>query len=182
MTTETDNQPHGTNCRVCVTPIAWVDCPAGGWWAHNQHPEDGHDAIPGAWQDGDPLMEAIAAGVWEHCNPQGTSVVVDDPRNIAATAAAVARHLIADAVVEWSGQQIGCHVPTVDAIVDVINPQPEPRVCGDRHIDWECSEKVGRHLDGKHRDEFNGAWREQSPVPPYSNRDRIAAEAEGGQR
>ncbi|MFJ6559919.1 hypothetical protein ACIQMV_08560 [Streptomyces sp. NPDC091412] len=114
------------NCRVCVTPIGWIECPTGGWWAHSQHPADGHDAVPGAWEDGDPLMEAIAAAVWEHCNPQGTSVVVDDPRNIAATAAAVARTLIADEVVEWSGQQIGVHVPTVDAIAAQINPRPTP--------------------------------------------------------
>jgi hypothetical protein len=46
---------------------------------------------PAAWVDGDPLMEAIAAAVWEHCCTEGTSLVVDDPRNIAAVAAAVAR-------------------------------------------------------------------------------------------
>ena len=175
------DKPRGTNCRACVTPIAWVDSPTGGWWEHNQHPEDGHDAIPGAWEDGDLLMEPIAAAVWEHCNPQDTSVVLDDPRNIAATAAAVARLLIADAVVEWSGQQIGIHVPTVDAIVELINPQSEPRVCGDRLVDWACSLRDGRHLDGKHRDEFNGAWWDQSSVPPYSNRDRVAAEESGAQ-
>jgi hypothetical protein len=44
-----------------------------------------------AWVDGDPLMEAIAAAVWKHCRTEGTSLVVDDPRNIAATAATVAR-------------------------------------------------------------------------------------------
>jgi hypothetical protein len=48
---------------------------------------------PAAWVDGDPLMEAIAAAVWEHCETDGLSLVVDDPRNIAATAAAVARTL-----------------------------------------------------------------------------------------
>ena len=179
MSADVDHTPRGSNCRACVTPIAWIDCPTGGWWAHDQHPEDGHDAIPGAWQDGDPLMEAIATEVWEYCRTEDTSLVVDDPRNIAATAAAVARQLVADAVVEWSGQQIGVHVPTVDAIVELINPQPEPRVCGDRHIDWECSEKAGRHLDGKHRDEFNGTWWDQSQEPPYSNRDKAAAEESG---
>jgi hypothetical protein len=48
-------------------------------------------ALPAAWVDGDPLMEAIAAVVWEHCETDGLSLVIDDPRNIAATAAAVAR-------------------------------------------------------------------------------------------
>lgn len=58
---------------------------------HDQHPADNHDAVPPAWVDGDPLMEAIAAAIWEHCETDGPSLVVDDPRNIAATAAAVAR-------------------------------------------------------------------------------------------
>ena len=50
------------------------------------------DVERAAWVDGDPLMEAIAAAVWEHCQTDGTmSLVVDDPRNIAAVAAAVAR-------------------------------------------------------------------------------------------
>lgn len=44
------------------------------------------------WVDGDPLMEAIAAAVWEHCDTSGGySIVTDDPRNIAAVAATVAR-------------------------------------------------------------------------------------------
>ena len=41
-----------------------------------------------AWIDGDPLMEAIASAVWEHCERGGNSTVFDDPRNIAAVAAA----------------------------------------------------------------------------------------------
>lgn len=48
-------------------------------------------AEPTAWVDGDPLMEAIAAAIWEHCRTEGTSLVVDDPRNIAAVAAHTAR-------------------------------------------------------------------------------------------
>jgi hypothetical protein len=43
------------------------------------------------WADGDPLMEALAAAVWEHCHTEGTSTVADDPRNIAAVAASVVR-------------------------------------------------------------------------------------------
>ncbi|MPY47094.1 hypothetical protein [Streptomyces acidicola] len=38
------NNPQ-TTCRTCVTPIAYVDCPTGGWWAHDTHPADGHDAV-----------------------------------------------------------------------------------------------------------------------------------------
>ncbi|MGW3428915.1 hypothetical protein ACWDHW_13305 [Streptomyces melanosporofaciens] len=48
-------------------------------------------AEPTTWVDGDPLMEATADAIWEHCRTEGTSLVVDDPRNIAAVAAHVAR-------------------------------------------------------------------------------------------
>ncbi|AWT42598.1 MULTISPECIES: hypothetical protein [Streptomyces] len=33
-------------CALCETPVAWIDCPTGGWWAHDEHPADGHDASP----------------------------------------------------------------------------------------------------------------------------------------
>ncbi|WP_405506429.1 hypothetical protein OG323_06350 [Streptomyces cyaneofuscatus] len=45
------------------------------------------------WVDGDPLMEAMAAAVYEQCRTE-PSIVVDDPRNIAAVAATVARQLL----------------------------------------------------------------------------------------
>lgn len=46
------------------------------------------------WVDGDPLMEVIAVTVWEHCardDQEMPQAVCDDPRTIAAFAAAVAR-------------------------------------------------------------------------------------------
>ncbi|MFF7727665.1 hypothetical protein [Streptomyces sp. NPDC008001] len=33
-------------CLICRTLICWIDCPYGGWWRHDQHPDDGHDALP----------------------------------------------------------------------------------------------------------------------------------------
>lgn len=49
-------------------------------------------AVNAVWVDGDPLMEAIAAAVWEHCDAYGgRSIITADPRSIAAVAAAVAR-------------------------------------------------------------------------------------------
>jgi hypothetical protein len=33
-------------CTTCQQPIGWISCPTGGWWAHEQHPADGHDAQP----------------------------------------------------------------------------------------------------------------------------------------
>ncbi|CAM5591120.1 hypothetical protein [Streptomyces purpurascens] len=47
-----------------------------------------------AWVDGDPLMEVIAATVWDRCardDEDMPQLVCDDPRTIAAFAAAVAR-------------------------------------------------------------------------------------------
>lgn len=41
------------------------------------------------WIDGDPLMEKIAAAVWEHCTRHDSGLIIDDPRNIAAVVAAV---------------------------------------------------------------------------------------------
>jgi len=41
---------------------------------------------PTAWIDGHPQLEAIAAAVWEQCRTEDTSLVVDDPRNIAVAA------------------------------------------------------------------------------------------------
>lgn len=43
---------------------------------------------PAVWVDGHPQLEAIAAAVWEHCRTEDTSLVVDDPRNIAVAALA----------------------------------------------------------------------------------------------
>ncbi|MCJ0875607.1 hypothetical protein [Streptomyces sp. AP-93] len=37
-----------TTCRTCRTMIQWIACPTGGWWAHAEHPADGHDAEPAA--------------------------------------------------------------------------------------------------------------------------------------
>ncbi|MEV6074953.1 hypothetical protein AB0L80_07580 [Streptomyces sp. NPDC052069] len=51
------------------------------------------NTTPAVWSDGDPLMEAVASAVWEQCRTEN-SIVVDDPRNIAAVAATVARQLL----------------------------------------------------------------------------------------
>lgn len=34
------------HCVVCGGSIHWLDAPTGGWWAHDRHPDDGHDAAP----------------------------------------------------------------------------------------------------------------------------------------
>ncbi|MFF3657678.1 hypothetical protein [Streptomyces olivochromogenes] len=53
-----------------------------------------------AWRDGEPLMEAIATAVYEQCTTEPcVGLVVDDPRNIAAVAATVARQMLTSASV-----------------------------------------------------------------------------------
>ncbi|MFF6940428.1 hypothetical protein [Streptomyces lavendulae] len=37
---------YPSTCQHCGTPATWIDCPTGGWWAHDDHPADGHDAEP----------------------------------------------------------------------------------------------------------------------------------------
>ncbi|WP_280193240.1 hypothetical protein [Nocardia farcinica] len=37
-------EPITATCTVCRTDIHWIDAPTGGWWAHDVHPEDEHDA------------------------------------------------------------------------------------------------------------------------------------------
>jgi hypothetical protein len=34
---------HGT-CATCGGQIHYQACPTGGWWIHDAHPADGHDA------------------------------------------------------------------------------------------------------------------------------------------
>jgi hypothetical protein len=38
--------PSTSVCHVCNGVAGFIDCPTGGWWAHEQHPADGHDAQP----------------------------------------------------------------------------------------------------------------------------------------
>ncbi|WP_406463008.1 hypothetical protein OHB07_16290 [Streptomyces sp. NBC_00111] len=56
---------------------------------------DTTSADPAIWSDDDPLMQAIASTVYEQCGTDPvSSIVVDDPRNIAAVAATVARRIL----------------------------------------------------------------------------------------
>lgn len=32
-------------CDTCHGSIHWIECPTGGWWAHDTHPDDHHDAV-----------------------------------------------------------------------------------------------------------------------------------------
>lgn len=39
-------------CETCSGPVDWIDSPSGAWWAHWNHPEDGHDAMVDIEPDG----------------------------------------------------------------------------------------------------------------------------------
>ncbi|MFF9287565.1 hypothetical protein [Streptomyces griseosporeus] len=84
-----------------------------------------------AWVDGDPLMEAIASAVWEQCAQHDSGLVVDDPRNIAAVAATVARAAAAPttdraAVTPPLDETHGLSVQHADALWDAV-AIPGPR-------------------------------------------------------
>lgn len=76
-----------------------------------------------AWVDGDPLMEAIAAAVWDGCRTEGTmSLIVDDPRNIAAVAATVTR-AAASAVVAPPTDRAGWAEAAVERVRAVLETE-----------------------------------------------------------
>jgi hypothetical protein len=62
-------EDYAAKCEVCQQDCRWIDCPTGGWWAHNQHPMHiDHDAeIP--WQ---PLQDMDDQGMWFTCEPIDT--------------------------------------------------------------------------------------------------------------
>ena len=45
-----------TLCLICMDTIYFQECPTGGWWIHEHHPDDNHDAYSsfhpeGGWDD-----------------------------------------------------------------------------------------------------------------------------------
>lgn len=40
------SDPGQMQCAACDGAVGWIDCPTGGWWAHETHPADDHDAQP----------------------------------------------------------------------------------------------------------------------------------------
>lgn len=43
--------PAPRACTTCGGYVRWVDAPTGGWWAHDVHPPDEHDAAVASVQD-----------------------------------------------------------------------------------------------------------------------------------
>lgn len=59
--------------------------------------------------------------------------------------------------------------------VHILGIDVATRLCGDQLTTWTCSLPEGPHPDWKHRDS-GGHWWDQMGEPPYSNRDRLAAD------
>ncbi|MGW7001317.1 hypothetical protein ACWGCW_00465 [Streptomyces sp. NPDC054933] len=54
-------------------------------------------------------------------------------------------------------------------------PEPQPETCGDQLTEWTCTLPDGPHPGWVHCDQTVSQWWSQSGVPPYSNRDLVAA-------
>ena len=73
-----------TLCAPCGQPISFIDCPTGGWWAHAEHPADGHDAFPP--NGGHAADCAYVGGISQRCTcgPDASSNAFDDEKYPAA--------------------------------------------------------------------------------------------------
>jgi hypothetical protein len=93
-------------CAVCDTSIEWVACPTGGWWAHHNHPEDGHDALP----PGVPSRTEVLAEVARLFDDRGRALL-DGGIMTAADAAELIRQHAAAPVPATEQDDIGTAVP-----------------------------------------------------------------------
>ncbi|MEU0979085.1 hypothetical protein ABZ488_07680 [Streptomyces griseus] len=129
---------------------------------------------PAVWAGGDPLMEAIAAGVYEQCGTDPvSSVVVDDPRTIAAVAVTVARRILGTSTAAECGCDPAPHrkddgtyshwagCPVADVQQAAAPPAPADRaatrdrirraICEASGFDWDPDtlepDEYGEHAD-----------------------------------
>ncbi|WP_433560629.1 hypothetical protein ACQP1O_23415 [Nocardia sp. CA-151230] len=42
---DADSHPIFSRCLACTNRIHWVESPTGGWWKHDKHPGEDHDAV-----------------------------------------------------------------------------------------------------------------------------------------
>ncbi|GAA1887757.1 hypothetical protein GCM10009837_06920 [Streptomyces durmitorensis] len=91
---------------------------------------------PAVWIDGDPLMEAMAASVWDRCQHSDSGLVIDDPRNIAVAAVSALRTTPADRDLRDRVTEIvnrlAAHAKGFQDVLDESDRGPWGRlVCGD---------------------------------------------------
>lgn len=61
--------PFVAICGRCDGWLEWIDCPTGGWWAHEKHPADSHDAV-------EYFAHSATTECAEVCDhPNGTAVI-----------------------------------------------------------------------------------------------------------
>ncbi|WP_405718096.1 hypothetical protein [Streptomyces sp. NBC_00046] len=112
---------------------------------------------PAVWIDGDLLMEAIAAAVWEQCHTEPSSTVVDDPRNIAAVAAAVARQILG--TTEQQPAEPEAHPAEHTWAAELHDPLADEWVPGTRYV---LRERAVNHL--KHATSIGPTWKDGTPT------------------
>lgn len=85
-------------CSTCGEAVYYQDCPTGGWWIHDRHPADSHEAVPRAETTERMRDRAIArhaaefpanpvAGIWTF----GVVPVTTAPVDVQATLAEISR-------------------------------------------------------------------------------------------
>ncbi|WP_327337375.1 hypothetical protein OG384_14845 [Streptomyces sp. NBC_01324] len=102
---------------------------------------------PAVWSEGDPLMEAMAAAVYEQCasHPE-QPLTVDDPRTIAAVAATVARLVLGTTDQQPATTEAGPEtMAALMATIRELHTLQQPLVDGLRHIrqDMDRAHKSG---------------------------------------
>jgi hypothetical protein len=66
-------------CKTCAKQVrtvhvcVWIPCPTGGWWSHQEHPDDNHGAEIGWQPEQDMNRQGHVFTVGEH-PPGGTAV------------------------------------------------------------------------------------------------------------
>jgi len=81
-------------CDTCSGNIFWQDCPTGGWWIHQQHPEDGHDALPNLDVPLETLTSAMSTLVPEPEYGKAVLVLEVDPERLPDALQSIQRFLL----------------------------------------------------------------------------------------
>lgn len=111
-------------CAVCFEPIWWQSCDTGGWWIHETHPGDHHDAADAIEQENILARQASFRQSWCSDVPDAQMVMIQVSPTVWVTLGHVA-------AIEWDGNAAkvfligGATVwatkfPTLDALMATI--------------------------------------------------------------
>lgn len=88
-------------CETCGERIGWIECPTGGWWSHETHPDDGHDAVPpGIVPEGKVVVDG---------DPHHVIQLTPDGWIIAHPAQERVDGSLFDCKVRWTGGDVGMY-------------------------------------------------------------------------